>query len=201
MLNGSKIWELDQALKSGARNNKYRILWHLPGGAGRWFDVLVHDVSLPGKTLGIAEVYLKGRKYQIAGERSDEGSISFTFYNDPNLSIRNLFLDRIELVHNFDAPNVMGGSVLASAESAINVYDQVVHNVKTVQEYVSQTNASGWYQGDVTIEQLGHQNDAVGATVVHNAFITEVGAIEYQDEVGDVSTTTVTLAFTDMTVS
>jgi hypothetical protein len=110
-------------------------------------------------------------------------------------------LDRIELVHNFDAPNVMGGSVLASAESALNVYDQVVHNVKTVQNYVSQTNASGWYQGNVTIEQLGNHNNPVGATVVHNAFITEVGAIEYQDEVGDVSTTTVTLAFTDMTVS
>ena len=84
----SKIRELEAVLGSGARNNKYRVIFPY---FGREIDIQTHDVTAPGRSMGVAEVYLKGRKYQLAGDRSDEGTITLTFYNDPEMIIRRFF--------------------------------------------------------------------------------------------------------------
>jgi hypothetical protein len=57
-----------------------------------------------------------------------------------------------------------------------------------------------WYQTDIRIQQLDHNGQVTSESVYHNAFVSEVSSIDYQDEVGDISTTTLTLAYTGVSI-
>jgi len=182
----SKIQDLS-ILGAGARNNKYRIL--IPGLGGD-IDVLVHNVMSPGHTLGEAEVYLKGRKYKLAGDRSDEGAVTFSFYNEPDLKTRKFFMDQINTIQNFETPDGVYGS------SYNNIYD--FSNFFGILA-LSDTNIS--YQYNIVIEQLDHNSKVTSRNTLHNAFVTSVSDLEYQDETGEVSQTEVTMAFTANTLA
>ena len=164
----NKIRELESIVREGARTNKYRLL--IPFG-GREIDIRCHDINAPGRSIGVAEVFLKGRKFQLAGDRSEEGSFTMTFYNDPKLELRNELLNMIDDIQSYYVPGY---------QYSIPSYE---------------------YQMDVTIEQLDHDEKVVARTIYHSAFITEVGAIDYQDEVGEISTTALTLSYTGSTIS
>jgi len=221
----SKIRELEAVLGSGARNNKYRVIFPY---FGREIDIQTHDVTAPGRSMGVAEVYLKGRKYQLAGDRSDEGTITLTFYNDPEMVIRRFFLQVIAGIQNFNLPiTVEGGTANLSSDikgvgvghRALIAFDEIRNNFRTLKElfedltmntkdystdFRNQYNKKGagiyqsapWYQTDIRIQQLNHNSEVSTESVYHSAFITDVSAIDYQDETGDISTTTLTLAYT-----
>jgi len=169
----SKIREIEYIMGAGARTNKYRVL--IPFG-GREIDIQCHDVNAPGRSMGVAEVFLKGRKYQLAGDRADEGSLTLTFYNDPELILRTTLLDMVNDIQDYNVPGSSGGGGYGGGGSPLP------------------------YQTDVTIEQLDHEERVVIATVYHSAFVTEVGAIDYQDEIGEISTTALTLSYTGSTI-
>jgi len=204
----SKIRELEAVLGSGARSNKYRVIFPY---FGRELDIQTHDVTAPGRSLGIVEVYLKGRKYQLAGDRADEGVITLTFYNDPDMIIRKFFLQVIAGVQNFNVPNTVEGGVPQGGEfvgrlgqQALVAFDEIRSNFRSVTDllrgmsYRPQpgSHSGPWYQSDIRVQQLNHNKDVSTEAVYHSAFVTDVSAIDYQDEVGEVSTTTITIAYT-----
>ena len=223
----SKIRELEAVLGSGARNNKYRVIFPY---FGRELDIQTHDVTAPGRSMGVAEVYLKGRKYQLAGDRTDEGSITLTFYNDPEMILRRFFLQVVAGMQNYDLPlTIDGGSINTGlnigsrigdiGHQALVAFDEIKNNFRQIKNLFDDLNlnfernnidfknhyskrGSGfyqnapWYQTDIRIQQLNHEGDVSTVSIYHNAFITDVSAIDYQDEVGDISTTTLTLAYT-----
>ena len=97
----SKIRDTLALVQSGARSNKYRILYPL---FGQEIDILCHASSNPGREMGIVEVYLKGRKYQMAGDMSDEGIWTMTLYNTEDFLVRSFFLKVISGIQNFNIP-------------------------------------------------------------------------------------------------
>ena len=224
----SKIREVEAVLGSGARNNKYRVIFPY---FGRELDIQTHDVTAPGRSMGVAEVYLKGRKYQLAGDRSDEGSITLTFYNDPHLIIRRFFLQVVAGIQNYNLPLTIDGAmpdrgtdVMEIAgnigQRAMIAFDEIRNNFKNIgdlfQSLTPRTRenfhidlknhyskrgsgiyqSAPWYQTDIRVQQLDHNGQVTAESVYHSAFITDVSTIDYQDEIGDVSTTTLTLAYT-----
>jgi len=222
----SKIRELEAVLGSGARNNKYRVIFPY---FGRELDIQTHDVTAPGRSMGVAEVYLKGRKYQLAGDRSDEGSITLTFYNDPEMILRRFFLQIVAGIQNYDLPVTIDGGVPESRsgmsiggsirQQAMVAFDEIKNNFRSLRTLFDDLNPNSkknytidvqnysrrgsgmyqsapWYQTDIRVQQLDHNSEVSTESIYHSAFITEVSGIDYQDETGDISTTTLTLAYT-----
>jgi len=176
-----KISHLIQDIKSGARTNKYRILFPSDNGI---IDVLCHEMTSPGRALGSVDVYLRGREYKISGDRGDQGSISMTFYNDQDFKYRNLFLGSISEVQSYftdDAPSL--SFLGASSETASN------------SSFIQKSNTAAWYQFDLTIQQLGEHEEVRSTIILMNAWISDISEVQYTDETGDVSSTTVTFTY------
>jgi len=222
----SKIRELESVLGAGARDNKYRVIFPY---FGRELDIQTHDVTAPGRSIGTVDVFLKGRKYQLAGDRSDEGQITLSFYNDPNMIIRRFFLQVIAGMQNFNVPVTIDGGTLQAApdvstlagtisQRAQVAFDEIKNNFTSISELfrslqpnssnrveyknhfnqrgVNVTQGMPWYQTDISIQQLDHNGNVMTDAVYHSAFITDVSDILYQDEVGNISSTTLTLTYT-----
>lgn len=79
------LYDLKSKLGHGARPNKYMITITRIGGSD--ISTLGKAASLPGKTIGMAEVWSQGRKLPLAGDTAFD-TWDVTFYNDEFLSIR-----------------------------------------------------------------------------------------------------------------
>ena len=250
-----KIHELQAALGSGARTNKYRVLFPY---LGQELDIQCHDVQSPGRSLGTVDVYLKGREFKMAGDRADQGSIALTFYNDPYFFLRRFFLKVIGGIQNYHTPqsienslfelsgisndlNDMYSQSLKIGENgsatpslfgeigsflgkttdvvlAINsAYNQMKYNITSISNNITSLQNGGlaaletnmpitpvsygfyvgkpWYMTDMIIQQLGPDEEVLSEMVLHNAFISEVGNVDYTDENGEISQTSLTVTY------
>ncbi len=208
-----KINEILHRLKSGARTNKYRVIIPL---LGRDFDIQCHEVSSAGRSIGTAEVFLRGRKFLLAGDRSDEGTIQISFYNDPHLSIRNFFLRYIEAIQSYATPVSVDETSALLSNGEISALTLMRDAVANLEGYISELKhnldsllsiagfdffiSGPWYQSEFTIQQLDENEDVVSTTIFHNAWISEVSEIQYTDETGDISKTTLTITYTGSTI-
>jgi len=211
----NKIKELQNVLQSGSRSNKYKVYFPL---LGKDFDIQCHDVGSPGRGLGVVDVYLKGREFKIAGDRADEGTITLSFYNDPELSIRRFFLLLLSGVQSYRDPSFLSSfnfnleSIqIPEIPELSEIYKQIKYNInkiKTIQNIdftVSENTVKSrgysfftgrpWYMTDITIEQIGPDEEVLSETVLYNAWITNVGNIDYNDEVGEITLTPLTFAY------
>ena len=91
------ILAFKENLKSGGnRNNQFRVTLTFPsfvtGGsaAATAAQFLCHTASLPGQSIGIAEVMYRGRQVKLAGERTFE-NWDVTIYNDADMQIHSAF--------------------------------------------------------------------------------------------------------------
>jgi len=204
-----KINELVQMIGPGARTNKYRVLFPL---LGRDFDIQCNEVQSSGRSLGTVDVYLRGREYKMAGDRSDEGTFTITFYNDPNLRIRSFFLMIISAIQDYTTPLSVSISIsdelsfFDKIQDAVNRFEgyltEVKHNLSSLLSIAGFDFFGGgtWYQMDMTIQQLDENGDASSTIVFHEAFITDVSEIQYTDDTGDISKTTLTFTYTGSTI-
>ncbi len=176
----SKIRDTLHTLQSGARTNKYRILLR---DFGEDIDIVCNATTMPGRTLTTTEVFVKGRKYRLAAESEDEGTWEITFYNTPDLFHRRTFLSMLSNIHNFSIPQYLGGSGMSDDSS----------------DFGSSLGVGGDYKQDVVIQQLDHEGEFIGEAIIHNAFVTTVGAIEFSDETQGISTTSVTFTWSGIT--
>jgi hypothetical protein len=203
-----KINELVRTIGSGARTNKYRVLFPL---LGRDFDIQCHEFQSSGRSLGTVDVYLRGREFKMAGDRSDAGSFTVSFYNDPNLKIRNFFLRMIAVVQDYVTPV----TVDAATVTDLTFFDRLLNAVNKLEDYVTEVkhnisallgiagfefNTGAWYMTDITIQQLDENGDISSSTVFHECFITDVSEIQYTDDNGDISRTSLTFTYTGNTI-
>jgi len=156
-----KIYELLQTIGSGARTNKYRLMFPF---MGRDFDIQCQEVTSPGRSMGSVEIFLRGRKFLLAGDRSDEGSVQITFYNEPGLGTRNFFLAMIDDIQSYLLGN-------------------------------SQDKEPNWYMFDMTIHQLDNEEISSSSIILYDAWVSEVSEIQYTDETGEISKTTITIMY------
>jgi hypothetical protein len=189
----TKLAELNSVIKSGARPNKYRVLFPY---AGKEIDILCHEISSPGRSVGTVEVFLKGRKYILAGDRSDDNSTDITFYNDPGLQLRSLFLNLVNGIQPYYTPNYVISTVDTpqTAETISGYLGQIQYNIGSLSTIPLTESTTPWYQTDIVIEQLDEQMNVTSRNVLMDAFVSTVGDIQYSDETaGDITKTTVTI--------
>ncbi len=241
----SKINETLSLIKSGARTNRYKILYPVFGNE---IDIICFASSMPGRELSTVEAYVKGRKFLLAGEMADEGSWEMSIYNTPDHIHRRFFLKMIGGVHNFQTPEYLndGGSIpppsldggtnysvsgtsvpassglggfigrLSNASTKINTaYNDLKYAFGTAKKIKSDLkkaingdwsalegllskngySSSAWYQQDIIIQQLDHNDNPITQTVLHNCFVTSVGPVSYSDESSEISTSDINFAY------
>lgn len=198
------ISELMTAMKSGARSNKYRVMLPMFDDLGKELDLLIQTASMPGKTLTPTEVIVKGRKYLMRGEMSLDGSWEMTFFNTEDMYARDYFIKWMNEVHNtnMDGQGLLGGVGIGgiglseasrAISGAIDAGANIAGNPLSLLGGIQAT-----YQKDIKIEQLKSDGEPEMAVRLIGAFPTAVGAVEYSDATSEVSTTTVTFAYTDI---
>jgi len=215
-----KLSELVQTLGSGARTNKYRVIFPF---FGKELDIQCHEVSSPGRSIGVVDVYLKGREYKIAGDRADTSQITLVFYNDPNLIIRNFFLRVISEIQSYNTPDTVNtesirnyvqtaseifnapglNDLYSGIIGGINLINQVSYNIDNVLGFASGLTGgeiSPGYQYDISIQQLDEKGNVASETILMNAWISEVSEIQYTDETGEVSSTELTINYTGIKI-
>ena len=138
-------------------------------------DILCTASSMPGRSIGQVEVFLKGRKYQMAGDMTDEGTWTVTIYNTENFMIRDFFLEQIGLIQSFEAPETLGG------------YPKPADIDKP------------WYTREITIQQLGSDGEVLTTAVLSNAFVSEINAVDYNDETGEITKSEITFTYSGIT--
>jgi len=142
----TKIRELQNELKAGSRSNKYRVLFPFIGNK---LDILCHNITSPGRAIGAVELFYKGRKYQLAGDRGDEESITLSFYNDQDLILRRFFMKLIEGIQGYYTPETMFDTLNSFLPSINNItlpqglneiddlYSELKNNALNVQSFLN----------------------------------------------------------------
>lgn len=205
------INELVNSIGSGARNNKFRVMIPV-GDNGQTFDILCTGASLVGNTIVPVDIICKGRKYQMRGEVSYDGSWNAEIYNTNNMSERDFLLSWMNEVHNhkvyreglLGSLNIAGvniGNALAGVSAGIN---QAVNLAKTnplslVGSVINGPGAYPPYMRNIRVQMLDNNDEKVISEVLlMGVFPKEVGAIDLTSEVGEVSKTTIVFAYSDV---
>jgi len=204
------ISELMSVIGDGARTNKYRVIVNLPDS--REIDILCQSTSLPGKTITPADVWYKGRRYQARGETQHNPSWSFTFYNQTDLKLRDEFWKWMNLVHNSKIgyfgtiENFIPQHLLQDIKNGWGNINEFINDIGQViddpMNFLTGYNGMlvPYWQNSVKIYQLdGNGNDTYNIELV-GAFPIEISPIEYTDATGEISTTTITMAYTDIII-
>ena len=198
------VSDILDVVKSGARKNKYRVTVPILGSLSNDIDILCHTATLPAKTLTPTELIMKGRKYMLRGEMTFDSSWEMTIYNTEDMQARKYFLQWIEDVMNtsMDAQGLLGGlSVggisLGEASRAITGAVSIASNLgENPLSLLGGLQAD--YQRDIRVEQLNSNGEVEAQAILIGAFPTSVGAVDYDDSTGEVSTCTITFAYTDI---
>lgn len=238
----SKIMDTLSVIQAGARNNKYRIVYSV-SEINTELDIVCNASSMPQREMGTVEVFVKGRKYILAGEIEDTGEWEMTIYNTPDHMLRRFFLELISAIHSYESPAYLldpgqvsesdlrsirieasasssnnssvsqftgflssVGSTVQKIDKAITSIGQVFKKAAVVSNTLKNGNIESlvygpgfisrpWYQQDIIIQQLDHEERPIVQAKLLNAFITNVGPVDFTDEVGDISTTTLTFAY------
>jgi|LWDU01.1.fsa_nt_gi hypothetical protein len=82
-----------QLVGGGARANQFKVVLNFPAGTQsgdnqKRFEFMCKATALPATTVGVAEVWYRGRKLNLAGDRSFEDWTT-TIYNDAAFKLRN----------------------------------------------------------------------------------------------------------------
>jgi len=181
-----KIRELQNTIKAGARTNKYRIIYPL---LGQDIDILCHNITLVGRGIGIVDVYYKGREIKFAGDRGDSGTFTMSFYNDEDMIYRTFFLKIISAIQSYSTGLL---SNFSFRELISDIFKPLNLNPFGFDLFDT---SKPWYWTDLIIQQLDSDENVISSVVLWDAWISNVGDIEYTDETGEISQTTITFAY------
>jgi hypothetical protein len=187
------ITDLISTLNQGARGNKYRVI--IPLSESKDLDILVKETTFPSKTITPVDIIIRGRKASLRGETNIENTWDITFYNKKDMFERKLLLDWLELVHtnqwNPDAGYLE--NILSGADSIISGVNNAISNPLSLISGGLST-----YQKDIIIEQLDADGNVTFSTTLIGAFPINISNINLTNEISEISTTSVTFAFTDL---
>ena len=184
-----KIHETLSLIKAGARNNKYRIIYPI---LGKNFDILANAATFPGVEMGSAEVYYRGRKVQLPGDRIEDHKWEATIYNTPDLFIRKFFMILMEAKQNYYTKTEFLDRLkflqdLGVKEGLKEIFD-IINNLSTDLSFFT----------DIIVQQLDHNENPTSIVILEDAFISSISPIEYIDTSGDISTSNITFSYNNL---
>jgi len=148
---------LKSALIEGSRANKYKISFDK---GGKNLETLVKSGSVPGHTVGVAEVYSQGRKLSLAGD-STYDTWDCSIYNDNSLSNNSAIHDWMLEIDDF-ANNTSSASTLGAYGRDITV-EQLDRRGTTVKKFILK---NAWPTTIAAIDLASDSNDTVSETAV-----------------------------------
>ena len=197
----STINELIHTIKSGIRTNKYRII--IPGPSSRDLSIICHTSSLPGRIITPVDVVVKGKKTQVVGETSLSGSWTATFYNEEGMIARNFFSRWIEGLHSLDL-NIDSGifsrtkKLIGDISGTVRILENL--DVSSLIDSIIGVVQSPSYQRDIKVQQLDGEENVVFEVTITGAFPINIEDISLDASNSDLSSTSVTFAFTDIKI-
>ena len=210
MANTTTITNLLQATMQISRANKYRVM--LDVGDSRTLNIMCTEASMNGLISTPVDVWYRGRKAQMRGESSFNQTWSITFYNNVDLSYRHKFIEWMRRIHHskVQETGTLEAAVPAGALGALkNAYGNISNAVNELSDTVNSGGlnvlnmlagtATPSYQGEVKIFQLNDNGEEAYHQTLTGLFPVEVSNIDYSDSSTELTTTTVTFAFTDCT--
>ena len=158
----NKLQLLKTTLSMGARANKYKVMLSAPQGPKDdiIIDTLAKGGAIPGKTMGIVEIWNQGRKLLVAGDAAYENTWTLSFWNTQDMKLRSEFDDWLTYIDDFEGHG---------------------RGAKAHVDYMTET---------AKIQQLNTSSNCVMATYeFRNLWPTSISAIEMADETQDEITT------------
>lgn len=186
----------------GVRTNKYLIEFSLPifDSPTPWkVNVLCKSTSMPQRQMHTTSLWRFGRKYNLRGETNFGDTWTLTFEEDSSMTLRKAFdhwfreIDDSRLQHT--GLNVYNGMGDPMARLETKVQDLVEREETsrfdlggTLNDAVTSlirpeyTRSAPNYQTDIRVYQLDQNGNKVMGYVMQNAFVSDIGSIEYGDE-------------------
>lgn len=180
--NGNRITEIKSAIGSGARNNKWIVIFSFPSVVATQFtevnsvdgkkfedtaQLLCKSSTIPERTIGTIEVWNQGRKYLIPGDSSYSNTWQCTFYCTVDHYLRRAFLAWMKACDH------------AQTGSHTGIPSDVQVTMTIAQLDATDTAATAYY-------------------TLHNVFPTEVGALSMdQASEGQILDLEVTFSYSD----
>ncbi len=99
------IEEVKADLGNGQRSNRYRLYMNLPNlvsGDGGAVNALVKSTNIPSKTVGVIDVFKRGRVLKIAGDTTFD-TWTCTFHNTEEMDVHSTMLEWSNVADNFSA--------------------------------------------------------------------------------------------------
>lgn len=189
------ISSLLSVVGAGARKNKYRVIVPTLNSLDGDMNTLCSATSLPGRSLTPTEVIVKGKKAQLRGETSYDGTWEMTIYNTEDMKIRDFFISWMSEVHNTNAnPGAL------STNRFIGAALDVANGVNSFISNPFGLGGAPTYQRDIKIEQLDNKGNEIYEMFLKGAFPISVSSIDLDAQVGEISTTVITFAYTDIEI-
>jgi len=165
---------LKSALNSGARANKYRLNFAVPGTVKtvsnlQDADILCKATQFPAMTIGQIEVFNQGRKLIVPGDTTYENTWNITFYNTEDHALRRDMIAWMVAADHFQKNTHSG-------------------NPSSI-------------MGEMSVEQLDSAGNPTAKYTFHNVFVSEVSAVDVADDTADtIQEFDVTFTFSDWVV-
>lgn len=178
------------------RSNIYLLLVSVPGALSKKLAILCQSTSLPERTIGSVELFIKGRRFRVRGETDLQATYTVNFIDDSEMKVRELFMNWMREVDNttLNKENALGifGDFANDLVNGVSGIVKSINNIKTLfsfdkglnffQNALTNNEGSPYYMRDVEIWQLSKTREKVKGYRLTNCFVTSVGAVETSDE-------------------
>lgn len=187
---------------AGVRTNKFLLEFSIPlhNATHPWkWNILCKATSFPQRSMHTASMWRFGRKYNLRGETNFNDTWTLTFEDDSTLALRKDFdrwfkeIDDTRLQFTaLDVYSNMGNPVKRLETKTVDLFeredtaefdlggflgDMVTSLIRP--EYAP---SAPNYQTDIKVYQLDQTGNKVMGYVMQNAFISDIGAVDYGDE-------------------
>jgi hypothetical protein len=220
------ISKLKESLGGGLKKNKFLLEVAVPGIDSEKLNILCKTAGLPQRTIGVTEVWYKGRKYNIRSETDYGGEYEITVLDDSKMSLRKAFdkwMQQVDDSRKTKSPKtsetsagLLSGSsyeesiksglgLVKSATSLAAKAKNIIENPKqVVGDYVmgklnpSRESALAEYQTDFNIWQLDNAGKKVYGYKLQNAFPKNIGQVQFDSSSqNELTEFSITFAFSE----
>lgn len=187
---------------AGVRTNKFLLEFSIPlhGAEHPWkWNILCKATSFPQRSMHTASMWRFGRKYNLRGETNFNDTWTLTFEDDSALLLRKNLdrwfreIDDSRLQHT--ALNVykdMGNPQARLLTQQVDLFERedrapfnlgnVFDDIKTALLRPEYNPSLPNYQTDIRVYQLDQTGNKVMGYLMQNAFVSDIGAVDYGDD-------------------
>lgn len=187
----------------GVRTNKFLIEFSLPiaDSPTPWkVNILCKATSFPQRQMHTTSMWRFGRKYNLRGETNFGDTWTLTFEDDSELTLRKAFdhwfreIDDTRLQHTgLNVYTGMGDPNVRLETKTWDLFEREERGRFSLGDFFNAaapttlirpeyTPSAPNYQTDIRVYQLDQNGNKVMGYVMQNAFVSDIGAVEYGDE-------------------